>query len=156
MSLISSAEWEMYKQSQELASTNFNKTVITHRKYEVFKDRFGEDPMGMGAQFVDYDIECNILSNYFRSWPMGDVKVSGEIDEENATLIIHYPFLRDNDMLTPEGYFDFDPARDEFIIKGRRWKAYGDIDVSYAHDEPMYFWLILKRYNTETGNPINP
>ena len=156
MGVLSQADIQLYKDTINAAADSFNKVEIIWRRKTVHFDRYGEDPSGAGSQFTDVTLEALILSNYFRSWPINDAKVQGEIDKENLTIILNYEYLRTNNWVTPQGYFDFNPVLDRFFIKGRRYKAFGDIDVAYAHDEPLMFWINTEREIISTGQTTNP
>ncbi len=154
--LLSASQWQLYKDAINAAGETFNEVPITWRRKTVHMDRYGEDPTGAGAAFVDVEIKALVLSNYFRSWPINDAKLVGELDEENLTIMLNYEYIRDNNWVTTDGYFDFEPVLDLFLIKGRAYKAFGDIDVAYANDEPMMFWINVAREIISTGQKTNP
>lgn len=156
MSLLSAADWQCYKDTINAAGDTFNKVPIVWRRKTAHLDRFGEDPKGTAASFVDVDLEVLILSNYFRSWPINDTKLTGEIDDENLTIMLNYKYIRDLGYTTAQDYFDFNPVLDLFFIKGRAYKAFGDIDVAYANNEPLNFWINAAREITPTGQVTNP
>ena len=156
MGNLSPADWIRYKESINQAHSDFNQEVITWKRAEVFMNRYGEDPSGAGASFTDIPIKVLIQSNYFRSWPVTKTSESGEVDKESLMVILNYKYLYDLGYITPNKYFDFKPDIDRFVIKGREYKPFGDLDAAYANDEPLLFYLILKRERTNTGYPINP
>ena len=156
MANLSSLDWQKYKDAINSAHTDFNQEDITWKRSTVFMDRFGEDPSGTGEVFQDVTLKVLIQSNYFRSWPVTSTSESGELDKESLVVILNYKYLKDNGYTTAENYFDFKPDLDRFIIKGRAYKSFGDLDASYANDEPLLFYLILKREKTDTGFAVNP
>jgi|TARA_R110000803_G_scaffold206272_3_gene273445 hypothetical protein len=156
MGHLSAADWQHYKDAINLAHSDFNQETLTWKRAEVFMSRYGEDPTGAGASFVDVPLKVLIQSNYFRSWPVTKTSESGELDKESLVVILNYKYLQNSGYITPNKYFDFKPDLDRFVVKGREYKAFGDLDAAYANDEPLLFYLILKREQTHTGSPINP
>lgn len=154
MSIISTSDWDDYRDAINQGSESFGQVPILWRRNTVFRSQFGEDPIGAGKQYTDTPIVALIQSNYFRTWPITKSTTTGELDKENLTLIINHQYLKDNDWLTVENYPDIKPDTDRFIIKGRPYKAEGDIDVSYANNEPVLFYIMLKRELTMTKNNV--
>lgn len=154
--LMSTAEWEEYKKSINDIHNDFNQTpIIWRRKLSNF-NRFGEDPSGDGGQYTDVNLSVLILSNYFRTWPINKPELTGEDDKQNLTIILNYKYLRDLGYTTQQGYFNFNPGLDRFIIKGRVYKPFGDTDVAYANNEPLLFYITCERDANMSGEPINP
>jgi hypothetical protein len=156
MSLISASDWEAYKDAINTIHHSFNQTKVIWKNKTSNFNRFGEDPSGQGGNFIDIELDVLVLSNYFRTWPINKTELIGEEDKQNMTLIINYKYLKDLGYVTDSDYFNFNPDLDRFLVKGRYYKAWGDIDVSYANGEPLLFYINLERDKTFTGNPLIP
>lgn len=103
---------------------------------------FGEDSK------PSYDIraiEALCYYNAFRNWPINSETTSGELDEENLSIIISSQYLRDHGYLNDRGYLDFNWSSDRFIINGIVYKPSGDTQIAQAKDEALAFLIILKR-----------
>lgn len=103
---------------------------------------FGEDSVPV------YDrIELEVLCYYnaFRNWPINRATPTGELDEENLSIIVSKSYLESRKYLDSNGYFNFDWVSDRFIINGIIYKPSGDTQIAQAKDEAIAFLIILKR-----------
>lgn len=82
--------------------------------------------------------------NYIRAWPYNVPTPSGELDTTNNTLYITKKSLQEGGFLTPDGYWDFDPVRDKFVVDGKMYRPSGDTPVAQAKDHAMLFFVILE------------
>lgn len=100
-------------------------------------------------------IEALCYYNAFRNWPINRETPSGELDEENLSIIISKQYLESRGYLNAQGYFDFDWSSDRFVINGITYKPSGDTEVAQAKDEALAFLIILKRdMDSELGTQI--
>ena len=71
--------------------------------------------------------------------------ISGELDDENLSILISKSYIEQIGYLTPEGYWDFNWEQDRFVINGITYKPSGDTQTAQAKDEALVFMIILKR-----------
>ena len=71
--------------------------------------------------------------------------ISGELDDENLSILISKSYIEQIGYLTPEGYWDFNWEQDRFVINGITYKPSGDTQTAQAKDEVLVFMIILKR-----------
>ena len=71
--------------------------------------------------------------------------VTGELDDENLSILVTKSYIEQLGHLTPEGYWDFNWSEDRFVINGITYKPSGDTQVAQAKDEALVFMVILKR-----------
>ena len=71
--------------------------------------------------------------------------LSGELDDENLSILISKSYIEQIGYLTPEGYWDFNWEQDRFVINGITYKPSGDTQTAQAKDEALVFMIILKR-----------
>lgn len=145
---ITDGQYAAYAKIINNFSANANKEIVRWGKREWMEDEFGENNAN---PLVYTDLEALIQFNTFRTWPMTKHTVAGELDEQNLLLYLNREYLSENGWLTPEGYFHFDPAKDEFIHRGLRYKAEGDTLASQAQDNPLFVLIVLARQETKTG-----
>lgn len=86
-----------------------------------------------------------MLLQCFRNWPINKATVSGELDDENLSILISKNYIEQIGYLNQEGYWNFNWSEDRFVINGIVYKPSGDTQVSQAKDEALVFLVILKR-----------
>jgi len=91
-----------------------------------------------------------IQYNDYRSWPSTKTTDSGEIDKQNLLLYLNIKYLSDNGFANSDGFLNFDPGADRFIIKGITYKALGESQTAQASEEPLLQFIILKREEIDT------
>lgn len=102
----------------------------------------GEDSRQL---YYGVGIEALCYYNAFRNWPINQATLTGELDNENLSILISKNFIEKLGFLNSSGYWDFDWAKDRFIINGIVYRPDGDTQVAQAKDEALVFMVILKR-----------
>lgn len=135
--------WEKYKKIvNDFIDTDVGKQHITWKRFINQPLPFGED---VGSQYVDVDLEVLIGYNSFRTWPINQATVSGELDNQNMAMWVSARLLGELGYLNDSGYWDFERSLDRFVINGITYKAAGDTQVSQAKDTALLFMVVLKR-----------
>jgi len=147
----SNSQWQTYKNIINKAATSFNKETLIWRRYVRGFDRWGEDK-ATSKVYTDIELLCLIAYNAFRTWPMTDESPSGALDKENIVVMLNKQYLDDLGYLNSDGYIDMDPGEDIFVHMGITYRSAGETPVSQAGDDPLHFYLILKREETDTGS----
>ena len=96
-------------------------------------------------RYYNIPIETLCYYNAFRNWPINKATVSGELDDENLSILISKNYIEQIGYLNQEGYWNFNWSEDRFVINGIVYKPSGDTQVSQAKDEALVFLVILKR-----------
>lgn len=112
---------------------------------------FGEDSP---VFYEPIQLEGLFQYNFIKAWPNQLMRISGEIDEGNQVLYISSRLLGEHGFLNEYGYWDYNWSEDRFILNGKILKPSGDTQVAQAKDEPLLFYVILKRLETEEINTI--
>lgn len=112
---------------------------------------FGEDSP---VFYEPIQLEGLFQYNFIKAWPNQLMRVSEEIDEGNQVLYLSSRLLREHGFLNEYGYWDYNWSEDRFILNGKILKPSGDTQVAQAKDEPLLFYVILKRLETEEINTI--
>lgn len=102
----------------------------------------GEDSV---QKYFNKPIEALCYYNAFRNWPLNRATTTGELDEENLSIMISGKYLRENGYMNDKNYWDFDWAMDRFEINGVVYRPTGDTQVAQAKDEALVFMVVLKR-----------
>lgn len=137
-------DWDKYKATLDDFLQTAGTGVVVWNKTTSFIDRYGEDP-GSSKKYETIIMNGLIQFNFFRTWPISDVKDSGVIDNENVVVFFHKDYLNRNGWLNSDGNLDHDPALDTFIIQGVIYKDKGNTPVAQAGSDPALFLLILQR-----------
>lgn len=149
--MISPSDWSAYKSVIREAHDDFNQQVIIWRRLVASLDRRGE---GQNNAIIDTSIKVLILSNYERTWPISRWTESGLIDDQSLVIIINKEYAEENGWVNDSGYFNMDVAGDRFNINGVWYKPAGESEVSQAHDEPLLFYIILRKSERNTGDKV--
>lgn len=143
MKYVSNKAWNKYKSIiQDFLDKDAGRQKIVWAKHVDQMLSYGED---FTSQYYYNNIEALCYYNAFRNWPINNSTVSGELDEENLSIMISTQYLREHGYLNEEGYFNFNWAEDRFIIKGISYRPSGDTNVAQAKDEALVTLIILKR-----------
>lgn len=140
---VSNKAWDKYKK----IITNFldmdaGRQTITWAKAVDQLLSHGEDST---PKYYNIPIEALCYYNSFRNWPINKATISGELDDENLSILISKSYIEQIGYLTSEGYWDFNWSEDRFVINGIIYKPSGDTQVAQAKDEALVFLVILKR-----------
>lgn len=83
--------------------------------------------------------------NYFRTWPITDYTIQGEVDKESSVALININYLKSLNLADANGRLIYDEAKDFFVHRGEKFEASGDSFLAQAHGEPLLYMIILKR-----------
>lgn len=140
---VRNKSWERYKSIiRNFLDVDAGRQTITWAKRIMQPMTHGED---FSPMYQNIQIEALCYYNSFRNWPINKETVTGELDDENLSIMITDQFLKSINHLTPEGYWDFNWSEDRFIINGMIYKPSGDTQVAQAKDQALVFLIILKR-----------
>ena len=140
---LSDKFWSKYKKIvSNFLDNDAGKQKITwaHRLDQL--NPFGEDSTPV-YDLIELDVLC--YYNAFRNWPINRATATGELDEENLSIIVSKSYLDSIGYLNNEGYFDLDWVSDRFVINGIVYRPDGDTQIAQAKDEAIAFLIILKR-----------
>lgn len=148
---ISDKAWEKYKSIvQDFLDIDAGRQRIVWAKHVNQMLSHGED---YTPHYYRIEIEALCFYNAFRNWPINQSTITGELDEENLSILISKKYLEDHGYLNSNGYWDFNWVEDRFIINGIEYRPSGDTQVSQAKDEAIVFLIILKRdRDSKIGN----
>lgn len=147
------SDWTNYKEIiNNFHNDAFQQDVIW-RKCINWISEFSEDD---SIQTQDITIKGLVNYNDYRSWPVTIPSITGDIDGQSCLLYLNVKYLRDNDLVTGTDHFQFDPGRDRFILDGKTYKAAGESKTAQASDEALLQFIILKREETMTADPVYP
>lgn len=113
----------------------------------------GEDYI---PKYYRIEIEALCFYNAFRNWPINKATVSGELDEENLSILVTMEYIESIGYLNKDGYWDFDWSKDRFVINGQVYKPSGDTQVAQAKDQALVFMVLLKRDRDTKLNYVQP
>lgn len=142
-SFIPNKVWDRYKG----IITNFmdqdagRQTIIWAKNVDQLLTH-GEDYI---PKYFKIEIEALCYYNAFRNWPIDKPTISGELDEENLSILVTTEYIRELGYLNKDGYWDFNWSMDRFVINGIVYKPSGDTQVAQAKDQALVFMVILKR-----------
>ena len=147
--LIDAAGWAAYEQAINDASETFGKEAVTWHRSTRTISRNGEDPK---TTYEDVPLEGLMDYNDFKSWPdMSTFKQTGMEDRTSALLILNQKWLSDNGHLNAAGYFNYNPGRDKFTVRGIEYITAGDTHTAQANNKPLLTYIILYRVEVNTG-----
>jgi len=140
---VSNKSWKKYKDIvTKFLDDDSGKQVITWAKHVNQMLSHGED---LTPVYYGIEIEALCYYNAFRNWPLNQATITGEIDEENLSILISKNKIQELGYLNDNGYWDFNWAEDRFVINGIVYRPSGDTQVAQAKDEALVFLVILKR-----------
>jgi len=145
--------WDKYKKAiNAFSNTVSNEDIQWHRLISNV-DRFGE---GESEQTEIIPLKSLVAYNTFRTWPVDSRTPSGTIDKEYCHLYLNLAYLQENNWLTVNKQFDFNPGLDRFWLNGLEYKPAGDTGTSQANVDPLFQILILEREEYATGKDTRP
>lgn len=152
--LVPNKSWDRYKR---IISTFMDKdagrqSIIWAKNVDQLLTH-GEDCI---PKYYRIEIEALCFYNAFRNWPINKATVSGELDEENLSILVTREYIESIGCLNKDGYWDFDWSKDRFVINGQVYKPSGDTQVSQAKDQALVFMVILKRDRDTKLNYVKP
>lgn len=141
--LVKNRSWDRYKKIiNDFLGIDAGRQTITWAKNVNQLLSHGEDEI---PKYYNIPIEALCYYNAFRNWPINKATVTGELDDENLSILVTKSYIEQLGYLTPEGYWDFNWSEDRFVINGITYKPSGDTQVAQAKDEALVFMVILKR-----------
>ena len=149
MHFMKPEDWKRYQDTMNLWQKDAFQQEIIWKRFILFRNKHGEDT---DPVFEDIVIKGLLQYNYFRAWAVTQATTTGEIDKETCLLYLNKEYLRENELLTPEGNLNFDPAMDRFIVEGIEHKSAGESTAAQAYDKTLFYFIILKREETNSGN----
>lgn len=129
----------------------FQQEITWHRLIEGI-DYHGEN---RAPEYQEIQLKCLVGYNDFRTWPMDRVNESGSIDMQNMYIILNKKYLEEEGYINDNGYFNFSSQKDFFSLKGIYYEDSGDTEVSQSADDNLFFYIILKRKEYETGEKVH-
>jgi hypothetical protein len=146
-------DWDDFKNLISVdGQDTFCKQTIIWRRVTTKVDPFMED--NSQGLHQDITLKCLCNYNYMRSWPVTNFTESGGNDRQSTQVLFTKEYLRGLGYLNADGYFDYNPVLDKFILDGLIMEPAGDSSVSQAGDDPLLQEVILVRQPTTTGtNP---
>lgn len=149
---LNNKTWDRYKRiiTEFIDFDAGRQDIIWAKKVNQFLDH-AEDSL---PSYYEIHIEALCYYNSFRNWPINKATVSGELDDENLSILISKSYIERLGYLDEHGYWRFNWSEDRFIINGIVYKPYGDTQVAQAKDEALVFLVILKRDHDTVVNFI--
>lgn len=141
-------DWELYVNTLNAWHSDVFQQPIIHKKFIIYRNTYGEDT---DPVFEDNVIKGLVQYNYFRAWAVTQATTTGEIDKETCLVYFNKKYLEETGNLTSEGNLDFDPAMDRFILDGLVYKSSGESTAAQAYDKSVFYFIILKREETNSG-----
>lgn len=141
-------DWDMHKNAiNDWHEDAFQEDITWLRNY-INRDYHGEDS---NHKFDTVNLKGLVTYNFFRSWPIDMATDTGEIDKQSCMAIFNIKWLGDNGYLNQDQQLDINQGDDKFILNGVTYVPSGDSHISQAYDNPLLFFLILKREEVPTG-----
>lgn len=149
---ITKATWDRYKSIvNDFVDEDAGKQKLTWLRRIRQPLPYGEDT---GYKYNAVILEGLLQYNFIRTWPSLKETVSGELDGINIVLYVTKRTLEEKGYMTADGYWNFDWVQDKFLINGRVYSPAGDTQVAQASDEPLLFFVVLKRETPEDTEEI--
>lgn len=141
--MVKNHSWNRYKKiiTDFLDWDAGRQTIIWAKHVNQYLNHAEDD----SPRYYNIPIEALCYYNTFRNWPINKATVSGELDDENFSILISKNYIEQIGYLNQEGYWNFNWSEDRFVINGIVYKPSGDTQVSQAKDEALVFLVILKR-----------
>ena len=152
--LVPNKSWDRYKRiiSTFMDNDAGRQSIIWAKNVDQLLTH-GEDYI---PKYYRIEIEALCFYNAFRNWPINKATVSGELDEENLSILVTMEYIESIGYLNKDGYWDFDWSKDRFVINGQVYKPSGDTQVAQAKDQALVFMVILKRDRDTKLNYVQP
>lgn len=144
-------DWNEYAETISSAMSSYAQEPITWRRNIRKMPRYGEDE---GTTSEDVTLMGLVLYDDWRIWPLNRMTNSGQVDFEHAALMLDKKYLSDNNFLTVDGNFAFDPGLDRFIIKNIIYKPAGDTHLAQAGPYTLIFQILLQREENITAEKM--
>lgn len=140
---LSNKSWDRYKNIiNDFMDHDAARQIVIWAKCVEQLLTHGEDSV---QKYFRKPIEALCYYNAFRNWPLNRATTTGELDEENLSIMISGKYLREHGFMNENNYWDFNWAMDRFEINGIVYRPTGDTQVAQAKDEALVFMIVLKR-----------
>ncbi len=149
MELLTSAQWNTFREAINNASDTFNKKLITWHKFTRRVARYGEDE---SSNFTLITLRALIANNFYKTWPDESREPTGEKDDTSLVMILNKEYLRGLGYLNSNNYFIINPGMDYFTIDGIEYETKGDTNTSQAESDDLLVYLRLDRKQPKTGD----
>lgn len=150
MDLLGNELRQKFRDTMKSAHDTFNKKVIIWRRLKSRMNVNGEDNTINGYDNISLSVLINY--NYMRSWPITNRTESGDLDRQSMQILINKDYLRDLGYLNADGYFQYDPSQDRFVIDGLVHQPMGDTPTSQNGEDDILCTLVVKREEAITPN----
>jgi hypothetical protein len=148
MDLLGAQAWSDYKALMRDAHDTFAQKDMIWKRLKSTLDRYGEDSDDNGYDIITLKVLINY--NYMRSWPITFQTETGGLDRQSVQILINKDYLRELGYINGNGFFEYDPVLDVFIIDGLKHVPFGDTPASQIQDDDVFITLILKRDESPT------
>ena len=149
MKLMKQTDWDKYIQTMNDWQEDAFQQKLVWKRFITYQNKHGEDNKPL---FEDVELKGLLHYNYFRAWSVTQSTTTGEIDKESCLLYFNKKYLKEQGYIKNDNTFDFDPAMDRFILDGITYKSTGESQAGQAHDSTLFYFLVLKREETNTGD----
>lgn len=134
---VSNKSWDRYQRIvQNFLDIDAGRQTLTWAKHVNQYLTHGED---YTPHYYNIQIEALCYYNAFRNWPINKASTTGQLDDENLSIMVSHKYLLDNHYLNSDDYWDFDWVQDRFIINGITYMPCGDTQVAQAKDKALVF-----------------
>lgn len=146
---IDQSQWDSYREIQEdFWEDNAGDTLFWEKSFGTVP-RFGED---RAKNLEAIPLKCLFQYNNYRTWPVNIFGDTGEEDKQSEVAIFSIKYLNSLNLLEErDGQLRliYNPTDDRFRHLGWNYEATGDTAVAQAGLSPIFFMIILKRYNAQ-------
>lgn len=149
MAHMKKEDWDDYTDVMNEWQEDAFQQEIIWKKFITYQNINGEDEKPL---YKDIVIKGLVHYNYFRAWPVTQSTTTGEIDKESCLFYLNKKYLHDLGYIVGDQTFKFDPAMDRFLLDGVVHKAVGESQAAQAHDTTLFYFIVLKREETNTGS----
>ena len=138
--MITDSEMAAFRSAVNELSTDINTSVVTWETVAIIKDDFGEEKTNNSS----ISLNCLIIYNFTRMWPINLPTDAGMMDKENVCLLFNYDYLNGLGYIS-NGMMKLNRGSDVFIVDGIEWSVYGDTPVSPIDGVASGIYVILQR-----------
>ena len=148
--LLSTADWQLFRQTINNASATFNTADIIWKHLTKRLAFDGDDRPGT-TTFTSITLKALVQYNVFRVWASDKLTSEGKAQKDAVVVIINKDYLRGLGYVNANGNFNYLPEYDRFVVDGRVYKEMGGSQASQANSDPLLVYLILAPDELETG-----
>lgn len=141
--LVNPTDWARYSSIINKFHDSANQDTLEWYSQPSTRKKHGEEPSGELVKKTD--LKVLFYYNYFRTWPITEYNIQGEVDKESCVALINIQWMRTQSLCDLRGRLIFDAPNDIFIHRGDKYEVSGNSFLSQAGNQPLFFMLILKR-----------